>query len=101
MKIMYLIVNVSILEIVLEKIRATGMTDYQVIEQILSNESTANPRMNTPVWPGYSSAVFIQSTEDEKIRLLFDEIKKYNSECFNEEERIRAFLWETTMYIID
>jgi hypothetical protein len=101
MKIMYLIVNVSILEIVLEKIRATGMTDYQVIEQILSNESTANPRMNTPVWPGYSSAVFIQSTEDEKIRLLFDEIKKYNSECFNEEERIRAFLWETTMFIID
>lgn len=101
MKIIYLIVNVSILEIVLEIIKTTGMTDYQVIEQILSNDTSANPRMNTPVWPGYSSAVFIQCTEDNKISLLFDEVKKYNSECPNEEERIRAFLWETTMYIID
>jgi len=101
MKIIYLVINVSILEIVLDKIKAMEITDYQIIEQVLSHESLVNPRMNTSVWPGYSSAIIIQSDQDEKIQSLFAEIKNFNSESVNDEERIRAFSWNTEMYIID
>ncbi len=93
MKIIYLIVNVSQLDIILETIKQIGLKDYQVSEQVLSSSSDADPRMNTSVWPGYSSGVLIQCSDDEQKQHLFSEIQKHNTECINQDKRIKAFSW--------
>lgn len=93
MKIIYLIVNISQLEIILETIKHLGLKDYQVSEQVLSSSSDADPRMNTSVWPGYSSGILIQCYDEEQKQQLFKTIQKHNTECINHDERIKAFSW--------
>jgi len=101
MKIIYIVLNVSDLNSFAEKIRKCKLIDYQIIEQMLTNSLLGNPRTNTAVWPGYSSGIIIQSDEEMKIQLLFDEIREHNKNRINDEEIIRAFVLNTEAFIIE
>lgn len=93
MKIIYIILNVSISDYFLEKLTETGLTDFQIIEKVSSRSSCGNPRMNTSVWPGYSSVFIIQSDDDRKIREIFDFINTHNNNRVNDDELIQAYIW--------
>jgi len=93
MKIIYIILNVSFSEYFLEKLTETGLKDVQIIEKVSSLSSRGNPRMNTSVWPGYSSAFIIQSDDEEKIRAILDFIRTHNNNRLNDDELINAFIW--------
>lgn len=99
MKIIYVVVNVSNLETMVSKINMIGLTDYQIMEQISSVSSKGNPRLNTSVWPGFSSGVFIQTEDQHKAEVLLDIIRQHNAERFNDEEIIKAYVWNVEMAV--
>ncbi len=101
MQIIYILVNVSILESFMETIKSCGLNDFQIIEKMLSVSSYGNPRMNTSVWPGFSSGILIQTDEDDKISVLLNEIRHYNQNRLNDDEIIKAFVWKTDQFITE
>ncbi len=101
MKIIYCIVNVTHLESFSETIRTSGITDFQIIEQLYTEFSKGDPRMNTHVWPGFSSAIIAQTEDKDKIQLILDEAKTHNKNRNNDDEIIRVYVWKTEDYITD
>lgn len=101
MKIIYIVVNVSNLEILISKIKTIGFTDYQIIEKISSVSSKGNPRLNTSVWPGFSSGVLVQTNDHVKTETLLDVIRQHNAERFNDEEIIKAYVWNVELAVVE
>lgn len=101
MQIIYIIINVSILEHLIEMIKDCGLKDFQIIEQMPSVSKDGIPRMNTAVWPGFSSGIIIQTDDPEKISSLMNDIRKHNQNRYNDDETIRAFVWKADDFIIE
>jgi hypothetical protein len=101
MKIIYLIFNVSLQELFTDRISKMKFHSFQIIENVLSENTFSDPRMNTSVWPGQSTVFVIQSNDDNKTELLIEEIKKHNSVRLNDDELIMAYVWKTEMSITE
>ena len=78
MKIIYCTFNVSIREPLIQLLEENGVQEYQLIEEVLARPLKAMPRFNTPVWPGYNSALIMQFQEDQEAGNMLDIIKEYN-----------------------
>lgn len=71
-----------------------SFTDYQVIERVTAKSSLSTPRLNTAVWPGYNSSVFIQENDAGKVSSLVETVNKMNCSAFNNAELIALFVWD-------
>lgn len=94
MKFIYITCNVSMLEAITQLLDETKFTDYQVIEQVTAKSSYSSPRLNTAVWPGYNSSVFIQESDPGKVSSLMEAINKMNQSAFNNGELVAVFSWD-------
>jgi len=101
MKIIYCTFNVSIREPLIQLLEENGVQEYQLIEEVLARPLKAMPRFNTPVWPGYNSALIMQFREDQEARNMLDIIKEYNKKAYNENELITACMWTLDDYIAE
>ncbi len=101
MKIIYIILNVSNLETIISHLNRIGFTDYQFVEKIASVSSKGNPRLNTSVWPGYSSGIIIQTEDEEKTEILINTLRQHNANRFNDDEIIKAFVWQAEKSVLD
>jgi hypothetical protein len=54
--------------------------------------------MNTAVWPGYNSVVFLQCEKGQK-DILIKEIQSLNTHIINESERIMAAVFPCEEFI--
>ncbi|HCF82208.1 MAG TPA: hypothetical protein DER39_10970, partial [Porphyromonadaceae bacterium] len=88
MKFIYITCNVSMLETVTSLLDEEEITDYQVMEQVTAKSNYSLPRLNTAVWPGYNSSVFIQESDKNKVSSLIETINRMNRSAFNNGERI-------------
>lgn len=98
MKIIYSCINVSFLNDYLETLQTKGFKEYQVFEQVLTMTMKSNPRMNTSVWPGYSSVVIIQCFQDNMLKSFFNLVESWNNEKTMESEKINFFVFETSYF---
>jgi hypothetical protein len=96
MKTIYIVCNVSAQDIIKNIIDKKDIKSYQIFEQVLSINPIAQPRLNTAIWPGYSSAFMIQTESNNQYVELVDDLKTYNDNCFNKAERITVSVWDTT-----
>ncbi len=94
MKFIYITCNVSMLETVTSLLDEEEITDYQVMEQVTAKSSYSSPRLNTAVWPGYNSSVFIQESDKNKVSSLIETINRMNQSVFNNNELIALFVWD-------
>ena len=101
MKLIYCTCNVSMLETLVEVIEEEKISEYQIIEQVLAKSRRSEPRLNTPVWPGYNSAAFMQVNDEEKVTHLVNHIKAINSSAFNPAELITLCIWKLDDYIFE
>ena len=101
MKMIYVTCNVSVREPLLKMLEENNVKDYQVIEQVTSKGVKGEPRLNTPVWPGYNSSVFMQFSDDEKAKEMMHKIKEFNQKAFNENELVTACSWTLDDYFYD
>ena len=94
MKFIYITCNVSMLETVTSLLDEEEITDYQVMEQVTAKSNYSLPRLNTAVWPGYNSSVFIQESDKNKVSSLIEKINRMNRSAFNNGELVAVFSWD-------
>ncbi len=101
MKFIYCTCNVSMLETLIEALEEVKVREYQVIDKVTAKNKLGDPRFNTPVWPGYNSAVLIQVSQDEKAKNVMQRIREMNKEAFNNGEIITACTWTLDDYCFE
>lgn len=101
MKMIYITCNVSVREPLLKMLEKNDVKDYQVIEQLTAKSIKGDPRFNTPVWPGYNSAIFIQFNSDDRAKEIIKELKEFNQNAFNDNELITVCSWTLDDYFFD
>ncbi len=89
MKLIYTTMNISRLDPFIEILEKRSFSSYQIVEQVQGRQFTGDPRMNTSVWPGHNSIVYIQC-ESENAEKLLEIIREMNRGLINESERILA-----------
>ena len=93
MKTIYCTCNVSVLEALLENFSKYQIDSFQVFEQALAYNSVGDNRLNTAVWPGYNSSIFMQFSDDKNAAQVMSSIREFNKNAFNENELVIATMW--------
>ena len=101
MKIIYITCDVTVQEPLLKLLDELNVHSYQVIEKVTAKNIKGAPRFNTPVWPGYNSAVFIQVREDEKAAAIMNKLREFNKAMINEDELITVCSWTMDEYFFE
>lgn len=101
MKMIYLTCNVSVREPLLAKLEENGVEDYQIIEQVPAKNVRGVPRLNTAVWPGHNSSIFLQFSDDQRAREILDLVRAFNQEAYNENELVTACSWTLDEYFYE
>lgn len=101
MKLIYCTCNVSVIEPLLKIIDDIGVENYQVIEQVTAKNQKGDDRLNTPVWPGYNSAIIMQIPNNEMASLAMDKIREFNKNAFNNSELVIACTWTMDDFCFD
>lgn len=98
MKFVYVSCNISKLEQILELNHELGIRSFQIAENVTGSFESGDPRMDTSVWPGMNSAMFMQLSP-EKCREFLGRIRQMNKEIINENERVLAASWECEDFV--
>lgn len=101
MKMIYVTCNVSVREPLLKMLEEQKITNYQIIEEVPAKSVKGDLRLNTPVWPGYNSSIFIQCNDDEKAKEIMQKMKSFNQKAFNENELVTACSWTLDDYFYE
>jgi hypothetical protein len=101
MKIIYIVLNVSCLESFMQLLHAHLVKNFQIIEKAQSVAVLGQPRMDTSVWPGYSSCVVIQEQNNAVVEAVLSEVRKHNKNRLNDDEAMQAFVWGAESYVIE
>lgn len=93
MKMIVIACNLSILERIIDLINSLKIDSWQVIENVQGKLPSSNPRMNSPVWPGYNALVLIQTDvrAAEKIKAACTLL---NEQSHNQQELLHAWIFE-------
>lgn len=98
MKMIYISCNVSTSDSIIKLLEENDVADYQVVEQVNAKNIIGAPRLNTPVWPGYNSVIFLQFSNNDKAYEVLAILKEYNKSQFNINEKITVCSWEMDEY---
>ena len=97
----YVTCNVSVREPLINMLEDNNVSDYQIIEEVPAKNVKGEPRLNTAVWPGHNSAVFMQFSDDIRAREILQKIKDFNKQAYNDNELVTACMWELDEYFYD
>ena len=97
----YVTCNVSVREPLINMLEDNDVSDYQIIEEVPAKNVKGEPRLNTAVWPGHNSAVFMQFSDDIRAREILQKIKDFNKQAYNDNELVTACMWELDEYFYD
>lgn len=96
----YCTCNVSVVDTIVETLESLDILDYQVFNHVNVKNVKGDPRLNTPVWPGYNAAIFMQISDDEKVKNVIEVLKEYNQNRFDD-ELITVCCWSIDTYFYD
>ena len=100
MKMIYCTCNVSVVDTIIETLEFLDILDYQVFNHVNVKNVKGDPRLNTPVWPGYNAAIFMQISDDEKVKSVIGILKEYNKNRFDD-ELVTVCIWSIDSYFYD
>lgn len=100
MKMIYCTCNVSVVDTIIETLESLDILDYQVFNHVNVKNVKGDPRLNTPVWPGYNAAIFMQISDDEKVKSVIGILKEYNKNRFDD-ELVTVCTWTIESYFYD
>ncbi|MEA1874277.1 MAG: hypothetical protein U9N51_07620 [Bacteroidota bacterium] len=101
MKCIYCTFNVTIQETLLKKITTEGIKSYQLFENVKAKPAFGNPRLDTAVWPGYNSSLFMQFDDENQAKKLMHELKIMNKNATSPKELITACMLPIDAYFND
>ncbi len=92
MKMMYVSCNISSLSPLLEIFKQENITSFQMIEEATGQFPKGEPRLNTPIWPGLNSIVFVTCNENQ-CHAVKKHINQFNKVAYNDNELIFVNSW--------
>jgi len=92
MKMMNITCNISSMAQFMQMIEAEQIRFYQIMEETTGLLPKGEPRLNTPVWPGINSSVFLTCTETQCLNLK-KHIADFNRKAYNDNELIFVNSW--------
>ena len=99
MKMISIVCNVSVANTILNMLNKFNINNYQHIEEINSKPVIGKPRLNSAIWPGYSSMINFQHQDNNQLKEILFSLNKYNSEVENNSEKIEVYVWKLEDYI--
>ncbi|MFO7789869.1 MAG: hypothetical protein R6V32_04800, partial [Bacteroidales bacterium] len=87
MKFIYCTCNISMKNLLLEKLEANGVHAYQIIDEVAAKPLRGNPRLNNAVWPGYNTIITMQFSDDNKAAAVMDILRNFNESATTDAER--------------
>lgn len=93
MKMIYITANISVLPQIKEILEDIKVNSYQIVERAAAKPERGDRRMDTAVWPGYNSIVFVQ-VDQEKHQLLNQKLLAVNQQVANDNELIFWASWQ-------
>ena len=93
MKMIYCTCDVSMLEILLRLLEEQHAEEFQVFDRVIARNRKGEPRLDTPVWPGYNAVVMVPADE-KKFAGLSEAILNLNREMKSENEQITIYSWD-------
>lgn len=99
MKMISIVCNVSVASIIVEMLNKFNVDNYQLIEEIHTKSVIGSPRLNTAIWPGYSSMINFQHSNNDKLKEILQSFKEYNYSAANDSEKIEISVWTLDEYI--
>lgn len=91
MRMVSCLCNVSVLARVLKVLDKNGVQRYQIIDRVTGKTSKGDPRMDTAVWPGYSSLVTMQFEHDGDAKRVLLKLKDFNQHASNDSELLTCY----------
>jgi hypothetical protein len=101
MKMVYITCNVSVREPLIKLLENNNIKDYQVVEQVIAKNIKGDPRLNTSVWPGHNTSIFMQFSDDSRAKEIMQIVREFNHKAFNENELVTACSWSLDDYFYD
>ncbi len=89
----YCTCDVSMLDSLLRALEAMKVEEYEVYDKVVAKSRKGDPRLNTPIWPGYNASVMV-SLGDEQAGEVIRRIQQMNREVISENEWISVYSWE-------
>ncbi len=101
MKMVYITCNVSVRDPLIKLLENNNIKDYQIIEQVIAKNIKGDPRLNTSVWPGHNTSIFIQFSDDNRAKEIMQIVREFNQRAFNENELVTACSWSLDDYFYE
>jgi len=101
MKMVYITCNVSVREPLVKLLENYNIKDYQVVEQVIAKNIKGDPRLNTSVWPGHNTSIFIQFSNNNRAKEIMQIVREFNQKAFNENELVTACSWTLDDYFYE
>ncbi len=93
-KLIMLTCNVSAKDEILGILETLKVDNFQIIEPVTGRMPLGDPRMNTPIWPGYSVTILI-SGDAELVAGIQTEIENYNNQAYTDDEHAFLLSWDS------
>jgi hypothetical protein len=98
MKMISIVCNISVVQIIVELLEELDVNNYQIIDEVHTRTVVGNPRLNTSIWPGYSSIISFQHADNEQLNSILNQLKEYNASAENKTEYITVSSWKLDDY---
>lgn len=96
MKMVFVSYSESVEDEMMELLEKLGIQSFTKWKDVLDRGETGHPRFGTHVWPGLNAA-FATALEDDRAKVLFAEIERFNAGL--KFEKVKAFAWELAQVI--
>ena len=91
-KMLFITCNVSAINEVTELLNKAKVDNYQIIDRVIGILPVGEPRMDNPVWPGYSNLIML-SLPAERLGAITQLLEKFNANLITDEERLFYYSW--------
>ena len=91
-KMLFITCNVSAINEVTELLNKAKVDNYQIIDRVIGILPVGEPRMDNPVWPGYSNLIML-SLPGERLGEITRLLEQFNANLITDEERLFYYSW--------
>ena len=94
---LYITVNISVLNQILEILEKHSAKSYQVIERTWAKPLKGQKRFDDAVWPGYNAIIMLQA-DNALLKLVTLDLRHLNDTAHNDNELITWADWELNSF---
>ena len=93
MKMIMCVCSVSIVNNFVKILDKHNVHTYHIIKEVTGRIHKGDPRLNTPVYPGYNAAIFIPMIDHEKAKDILQAVETFHEQVGSDAKSISCTSW--------